>query len=173
MAYSITHDNLTSTTTMRAVHAAEQAAGMSLEDLDQLTVRTRPGAWFETEGHIIDKAGVERGARSQDGVALHANWLQKRLFEIAHWCLENNEPCRLLVYKPRQKGCSTGTMALAYWWSRRQRSNCLLMGGQYSQVENLWGIFSHYASRDSFQWGNTIEKVNTDSASFSLSLIHI
>ncbi len=167
MAYSqIAHDNLTSTATMRSLHQAERE-GMPPDEFDQLVVRTRPGAWFETEGHIIDKAGVERGSRSQDGVELHANWLQKRLFEIAQWCLDNNEPCRLLVYKPRQKGCSTGTMALAYWWSRRQRSNCLLMGGQYSQVENLWGIFSHYASRDSFDWGNTIEKLNTDSATFS------
>jgi hypothetical protein len=168
MAY-YAHDNLTSTGTMKAVHAVEMQ-GMreeTHEDIDQLVVRSRPGAWFETEGHIIDKAAVERGARSEDGVALHANWLQKRLFEIAQWCLDNNEPCRLLVYKPRQKGCSTGTMALAYWWSRRQRSNCLLMGGQYSQVENLWGIFSHYASKDRFEWGNSIEKLNTDSATFS------
>ena len=106
MAY-YAHDNLTSTVTMKAVHAAEMQ-GMRAEtheDLDQLVVRSRPGAWFETEGHIIDKAAVERGARSEDGVALHANWLQKRLFEIAQWCLDNNEPCRLLVYKPRQKGC--------------------------------------------------------------------
>lgn len=137
------------------------------EVLDQLVIRKRPGAWFETEGHIIDKLGRENGSRSLDGVPLKANWLQRRLFEIAQWCLDNEQPCRLLVYKPRQKGCSTGTMALAYWWSRRQRSNCLLMGGQYSQVENLWGIFTHYAQRDSFEWGNTITKLNTDHAEFS------
>lgn len=150
---------------MRAAHAF--GVQETHEDVDQLVVRSRPGAWFETEGHIIDKAGVERGARSQDGVALHANWLQKRLFEIAQWCLDNNEPCRLLVYKPRQKGCSTGTLALAYWWSRRQRSNCLLMGEQKQQNQNLWGIFSHYAARDSFEWGNSIVKLNTESAEFS------
>lgn len=137
------------------------------ECADQLVIRRRPGAWFETEGHIIDKAGVERGSRSLEGASLTANWLQKRIFEIAQWCLDNNEPCRLLVYKPRQKGCSTGTMALAYWWSRRQRSNCLLMGGQYSQVENLWGIFTHYAQRDSFDWGNDVSRLNTDNAEFS------
>jgi hypothetical protein len=55
---------------------------MPPDEFDQLVVRTRPGAWFETEGHIIDKAGVERGARSQDGAALHANWLQKRLLKL-------------------------------------------------------------------------------------------
>ena len=98
MAYSqIVHDNLTSMATMRAAHAL--GVQETHEDVDQLVVRSRPGAWLKTEGHIIDKAGVERGARSQDGVALHANWLQKRLFEIAQWCLDNNEPCRLLVYK--------------------------------------------------------------------------
>ncbi len=137
------------------------------ESLDQLVIRRSPGAWFETEGHIIDKAGVECGTRSLEGKPLKANWMQKRIFEIAQWCLDHNEPCRLLVYKPRQKGCSTGTMALCYWWSRRQRSNCLLMGGQYSQVDNLWGIFSHYAERDSFQWGNDIVRLNTDNAEFS------
>jgi len=141
--------------------------GDHLECLDQLLIRRSPGTWFETEGHIIDKAAVERGARSSDGVPLQANWLQRRLFEVAQWCLENNEPCRLLVYKPRQKGCSTGTMGLAYWWSRRTRSNCLLMGGQYAQVDNLWGIFSHYAQRDSFDWGNDIVTLNQDYAKFS------
>lgn len=138
-----------------------------LECVDQLLIRRSPGTWFETEGHIIDKAAVERGARSPDGVPLQANWLQRRLFEVAQWCLENNEPCRLLVYKPRQKGCSTGTMGLAYWWSRRMRSNCLLMGGQYAQVDNLWGIFTHYAQRDSFDWGNDIVTLNQDYAKFS------
>ncbi len=135
----------------------------SLDDLEQLVIRRRPGAWLETCGHIIDKAGKERGMNSLDGIPLKANWLQRRLFEIAQWCLDNNEPCRLLVYKPRQKGCSTGTMGLAYWWSRRMRCNCLLMGGQYAQVENLWGIFSHYAAKDSFDWGNEMT-VNADKA---------
>lgn len=135
----------------------------SVSATEEYVIRTRPGAWFETEGHIIDKSGEERGWRSESGKALKANWLQRRIFEIAKWCLDNKEPCRLLVYKPRQKGCSTGTMALAYWWSRRQRSNCLLMGGQYSQVENLWGIFSHYANRDGFDWGHDVI-VNSETA---------
>lgn len=155
---------LTSIKTMIDLGKAEDE-GMPAMDLDQVAVRRKPGAWFETHGHIIDKSGAERGFHSLDGVPLHANWLQKRIFEIAQWCLENNEPCRLLVYKPRQKGCSTGTMALAYWWSRRQRSNCLLMGGQYSQVENLWHIFSHYAARDGFDWGHDVV-VNTETAKF-------
>lgn len=154
--------------TMQDLHVLDMAGCEERhESLDQLVIRRKPGAWFETEGHIIDKAGAERGSRSVDGQPLQANWLQKRIFEIAQWCLDNGQPCRLLVYKPRQKGCSTGTMALAYWWSRRQRSNCLLMGGQYSQVENLWGIFSHYAQRDSFQWGNDIVRLNADNAEFS------
>lgn len=135
----------------------------SLDDMDQLIIRRRPGAWLETCGHIIDKGGKERGANSLDGIPLKANWLQRRLFEIAQWCLDNDEPCRLLVYKPRQKGCSTGTMGLAYWWSRRMRSNCLLMGGQYSQVENLWGILEHYSTKDTFDWGNEM-KVNAENA---------
>lgn len=156
--------NLTSIGTMQSLTRAEDAGGIPwAENMEQLIIKRRAGAWFETEGHIIDKSGAERGWHSQDGIPLQANWLQRRLFEVAQWCLDNGEPCRLLVYKPRQKGCSTGTMALAYWWSRRQRSNCLLMGGQYSQVENLWGIFSHYAARDRFQWGHDIV-VNSETA---------
>lgn len=135
----------------------------NLDDVDQIVIRRKPGAWLETCGHIIDKSGNERGIDSFEGLALHANWLQRRIFEIAQWCLDNNVPCRLLVYKPRQKGCSTGTMGLAYWWSRRMRCNCLLMGGQYSQVENLWGIMSHYHARDRFDWGNDMT-VLTDKA---------
>jgi len=154
--------------TMQDMHVLDMAGREEQhESLDQLVIRRSPGAWFETEGHIIDKSGTECGSRSVEGKNLKANWLQKRIFEIAQWCLDNKQPCRLLVYKPRQKGCSTGTMALAYWWSRRQRSNCLLMGGQYSQVDNLWGIFSHYAQRDSFQWGNEIVRLNADNAEFS------
>jgi hypothetical protein len=166
MAY-YAHDNLTSTATVKSVHAAE-LRGMreeTHEDLDQLVVRSRPGAWFETEGHIIDKEGVEHGPKSFEGKNLEANWLQKRIFQIAQWCLENKQPCRLLVYKPRQKGCSTGTLALAYWWSRRQRSNCLLMGGKYKQVANLWGIFDHYHARDTIDWGHG-GTVNAESAEF-------
>ena len=54
---------------MRAAHAF--GVQETHEDVDQLVVRSRPGAWFETEGHIIDKAGVELDEKKREEEKKH------------------------------------------------------------------------------------------------------
>ncbi len=59
-------------------------------------INRNPGAWFETQGFIIDK--------NKDLVHPVANRLQQLEFEAIKWCLDNGVPIRIIKLKPRQKG---------------------------------------------------------------------
>lgn len=109
-----------------------------------------PVAWFETWGRIEDK---EVG--SDPDKAPEANYLQVQVGEAIEWCLANKRPIRLILYKPRQQGCSTITVEVLYVLGRYVKMKILIIGGQASQTDNLWKILKHYGNQDKFGWGNT------------------
>lgn len=112
-------------------------------------------AWFEAYGWIHDK--------KRRLIQPEANPFQERVARIAEWCLANNVPIRLLLLKPRQKGSSTVSVALLYWLLRREAMNSVIIGGEYSQVANLWKILRLYHARDRFPWpagGGVVHETN-------------
>ena len=111
---------------------------------------SNPVTWFETHGRIRSKAVGSRNDKPPV-----ANPMQREIGEAVQWCLENGQPVRLIVYKPRQKGCSTGNIAVLYARARAEAMSCLVIGGQSSQTANLWSILRHYAKHDSHAWGNS------------------
>ena len=125
-------------------------APMIYHQLRQLAYGFNPIAWFENYGRIKTKTV---------GPALDrppaANPMQEEIGRAVNWCLHNDQPIRLIIYKPRQKGCSTGNVAIVYARARTQPMNCLIIGGQASQTTNLWNILRHYAKLDRCPWGNT------------------
>ncbi len=112
--------------------------------------RRNPVAWFETFARIqTKKVGVPPNEPPQ------ANWMQRKVGEAIAWFTANNQPIRLIIYKPRQKGCSTVTVGVTYALSRLMRMRTLVIGGQVDQTNNLWKILRYYSKTDKADWGNT------------------
>tara|TARA_R110000772_G_scaffold143235_3_gene252773 strand:+ start:2502 stop:4307 length:1806 start_codon:yes stop_codon:yes gene_type:complete len=89
------------------------------------------------------------------------NQMQRDIAEAVGWCLKNDKPIRLVIVKPRQKGCSTISVALMYWMMNLFTIEAVLIGAEYSQTDNLMEIFKRYAAQDDFNWGherNVLEK---------------
>lgn len=115
-------------------------------DVDRMVVHSHPGAWFETYGRIVDK--------SKQLVAPVANMLQIRACNAVAWCIERKIPVRLILLKPRQKGCSTVSKSIIYWaMNVFDNFRAITIGREYSQTDNLWQIFKTYSTNDAFDWG--------------------
>ena len=122
-------------------------------DAERLIYYRNPVAWFEIHGRIVRKqVGVDNA-----NLPPQANWLQRRIGDIISWCREHREPISLIIYKPRQKGCSTITVGISYVMGRQLPLNILIIGGQESQTDNLWRQLRYYQAHDRMAWGNTCE----------------
>jgi len=117
--------------------------------LDDAIITSDPLAWFETYGWILDKSGTF--------VNPTANILQERVCEAVRYCVENKLPARIIQLKPRQKGSSTIAVGLLYWFLRQFTYQGVIIGGEFSQSDNLWKICRRYATRDQFPWANGCE----------------
>lgn len=109
------------------------------------SARNGLAAWTRTYARIVNKASRL--------VHLEPNPMQEEILQVVAWCLENALPIRLIILKPRQKGCSTIATAILYWLMAAFQTAGVIIGGEYSQVKNLWKIFSRYAQQDKFDWG--------------------
>jgi len=108
-------------------------------------IRFDLGAWFETFGRIRLKSGAI--AKPE------CNELQKEVSRVIGWCKENKKPIRLILLKPRQKGCSTISIAALHHMSAYSDIpvNSCVIGGAHEQSENLMGkILRTYAETDEF-----------------------
>lgn len=105
-----------------------------------------PLAWWTRYGNILDKDGNEVCPPV-------SNFLQREVTRAIRFLRGEGRPVRLIVLKPRQRGSSTYSTACIYHECRRKTTRATIIGGQYSQVANLWRITSRYASRDRFNWG--------------------
>lgn len=83
---------------------------------------------------------------------LHLNLMQRQMADAIGWCLANDKPIRLIVVKPRQKGCSTFSVAAMYWLMNLMVIEAVLIGAEYSQTDNLMEIFKRYGANDNFDW---------------------
>ena len=109
-------------------------------------IRGSFGAWIATYGVIQPKEGELQ--------PVTLNILQERFIEVAAWCLANNKPIRLILLKPRQRGCSTISVGFMRWWMQRFRARGCVIGSQYKDVDSLWKILNVYHDNDTFNWSN-------------------
>ena len=114
--------------------------------LDSL-YRQDPGAWLEVYGRIRAKDP------SKDRIVL--NYLQRKMLAVWLRCEKLGIPCRIIVLKPRQKGCTTFSGGLCYHLLRARKTSACVIGGEYSQTYNAWRIIQNYHSADKFAWGDT------------------
>jgi hypothetical protein len=136
--------------------------GLNIEELEQMAVRSDWATWFETHGHIVDSDGELRGAI---GKPLRANYLQRLISETIEWCEENELPVRLLILKPRQRGCSTFSTAGLYHALNSKPRKAGIIGAKMDQAQNLLGMVRTYSDRDGFDWG-TSRTIKAESAEF-------
>ena len=116
------------------------------------------GAWTEQFGKILKKNGdVESPA---------LNYLQEQVIEAILWCRANGYPCRIIILKPRQKGSSTITTACLYHMMQRRQSNGLIIGGEFSQTDNLWKITRRYSDYDKMNWEHGKARITNEQGTF-------
>lgn len=101
--------------------------------------------WLENYGKIMTKKKELR--------LLKPNPLQLRMAEIVDVMLRKKLPVRMLIYKPRQKGSSTGSMGIADWFVDRFGHKAYLCGNELSNCRNLWDILKTYKDNDQYDWG--------------------
>ena len=122
-----------------------------LDALHRLIIERNPVAWLDSYGWIetkkVDPATGSKLRRFQ------ANPLQERLAEVTDYMLQNQLPVRVLIYKPRQKGSSTGSMGIGDWFLKKFGHKGYLCGNELSNCRNLWDILRTYNLRDEYDWG--------------------
>ncbi len=115
-------------------------------------------AWVEQFGKILKKDGaVETPV---------LNYLQEQVCDAIRWCRENEYPCRIIILKPRQKGSSTVTTACLYHMLQRRQSNGLIIGGEFSQTDNLWKITRRYSDYDKMKWPHERPRITNERGAF-------
>lgn len=133
----------------------------------RVAVRSHPIAWMEMFACIITKAGQyitgklapmrsKLQGRGSAVLDLVPNEMQRRFVEIYRYCRKHGIPCRFIVLKPRQKGASTGSVALLYTHLRNYLAKGCIIGDEFEKsVKNLVDMFGRYADNDGFDWRNT------------------
>ena len=109
-------------------------------------IRLDAEVWFSTYGTIKDKRGKTIKAPKP-------NILQKRMFAHYRDCQAQSAPCKMVVLKPRQKGASTCSQALAYHhYMKYPDLNGSLMGDIAGTSDKVFEIFRRFAESDKFPW---------------------
>ena len=119
--------------------------GGGVDELHRLLVEANPMVWLEQYGYIMPK--------NKKLSRFKANPLQHRLAEIVDYMLAHRLPVRILIYKPRQKGSSTGSMGIGEWFCKRFGHKGYLCGNELSNCRNLWDILKTYNDNDQYDWG--------------------
>lgn len=129
----------------RTARRVRQMEDAQADELMRALVHRSFMVWWEVFSRILNK--------DREETCPVANAMQEKIAEAIQYCLDQGLPIRILNYKIRQCGSSTIFDAFCYWMMRVHGINALICGGQYSQVENLWEIFTYYFDTDEYDWG--------------------
>lgn len=127
--------------------------------LHRLIIEGNPICWLDQYG-VIHTKKVNPNEGEFQGTKLwkfDANPLQNRLGEIVDYMLRHKLPVRILIYKPRQKGSSTGSMGIADWFIKKFGHAAYLCGNSLDNCDNLFGILRTYNAHDGYDWGFTAD----------------
>jgi len=141
---SASRESLGKTANPPAVSAFDRSAE---NDKLKFIVRSSPLVWMEIFGRILDKSGQI--------VAPKANEYQRKIVQAYLYAQKHKRPCRLICLKPRQKGSSTISTALAYTHLRNFRAAACFVGNKDKTTQNLLTMLRRYNDSDKFVWGNS------------------
>lgn len=124
---------------------------MSDQAILKAATRSSTAAWFETHGRIFGKD------RSVGLIKPKLNYLQGKIQQVVDAFEDHDLPARIIGLKPRQRGSTTFFCAADYCFLRRQPAAAVIIGGEFSQTKEAWGMMQTYAANDRFDWGNSGE----------------
>jgi hypothetical protein len=81
------------------------------------------------------------------------NILQLRMSEVYELCMALGVPCRMIVCKPRQVGCSTFASHICYHHGMRWRSAGITISDKSANSQKLMMKVRDYGVVDRFPWG--------------------
>ena len=134
---------------------------LSDDEADQLlraACADNEDVWMEQFGKILLKTG--------DIQTIKLNYLQEQVCDAIRWCREGGYPCRVIILKPRQKGSSTVTTGALCHMLQRRQANGLIIGGEFSQTDNLWKITKRYSDLDKMKWPHPGARITNDRGVF-------
>lgn len=113
----------------------------------KFALRANPVLWLEVFGKILDKSGQI--------ISPKVNEYQRKIIKAYLYAQKHKRPCRLICLKPRQKGSSTISTALAYTHLRNFRASACFVGNKDKTTQNLLTMLRRYNDSDKFPWGNS------------------
>jgi len=129
---------------------------MSMMQLIRDGVKWDVSGWLAAFGKIRKKSGAIEETEP--------NEYQRKISAIVEWCHENGVPCRIIALKPRQKGSTTFSVAVAYRRLMAKIGRGLFAGGSHFQASNMWKILTTYVETDEGDRGRC--EVKTTEANF-------
>lgn len=84
------------------------------------------------------------------------NILQLRMSQVYEQCQAWGIPCRMLVCKPRQVGCSTFAAHIVYHHEQRHRTTGITIADVADNSIGLMKKVADYHQRDQYPWGTKI-----------------
>jgi hypothetical protein len=109
----------------------------------EIALKNSPALWFRAFGAIQAKGGM-----IVKPPHLQPNYLQHAISDVVSYCYYNNIPARLIILKPRQKGCSTFSTACLYRHLSTRPSRGAIVGGFHEQGQNLMKMLRTYVEHD-------------------------
>jgi len=113
---------------------------VNLIEIAKESVRWNVAGWLAMFGKIRKKSGAVESAEP--------NEYQRRISDIVEWCHEKGIPCRIIALKPRQKGSTTFSVAVAYRRLMAKIGRGLFAGGSHFQAANMFKMLTTYVEWD-------------------------
>lgn len=107
-------------------------------------LRSSPAVHFENCIKILDKQNRL--------ISPKCNVLQRRMARVYQECMQRALPCRMLVLKPRQVGCSTFAAEILYHHCRNYSTRAVQIADDMGNSDNIFRIFCRHAKYDVFPW---------------------
>ena len=121
----------------------EGMRGLSDEDLGVMAMRS-PAVHFASCVRIQNK--------DNEPIQPVPNILQLRMSEVYEVCMEMGVPCRMIVCKPRQVGCSTFGSHIVYHHGMRWTTAGITISDVSKNSQKLMMKVRDYATVDRFPW---------------------
>lgn len=124
--------------------------------------------WWETCATIRGRLKLPDGSeRIQLTTApdLRMNELQAKIDDAVSWCELNQQPCRIIVLKPRKEGATTALVGKSYHLLRSTEAHLLQIGDQLQTTQTMWDMLRVYGEHDGFdRWPGSIKRQTTSAS---------
>lgn len=112
--------------------------------ISEFILRTSPRHHFENCVKIFNRAN--------ELILPKCNLLQLKMSAVYEECMRRKIPCRMLVLKPRQVGCSTFAAEILYHHCQNHPTRAVQIADELAHSDNIFRILCQHAKNDVFPW---------------------